>query len=37
MDVADMAVIIVVQRVAEWVEQQLQRFHHQLQHLVLNH
>jgi hypothetical protein len=31
-----MAVIIVVQRVAEWVEQQLQNFQHQLQQLAHN-
>jgi hypothetical protein len=36
MDVADMVMIIAVQRVAEWAEQQLQRFQHQLQQLVLN-
>jgi conjugal transfer/entry exclusion protein len=36
MDVADMAAIIVVQRVAEWVERQLQHFQHQLQQLVHN-
>jgi hypothetical protein len=35
-DVADMAMIIVVQKVAEWVEQPLQNFQHQLQHLVHN-
>jgi hypothetical protein len=36
MDVADMAMIIVVQKVAEWVERQLQHFQHQLQHLAHN-
>jgi hypothetical protein len=36
MDVADMVMIIAAQRMAEWAEQQLQRFHHQLQHLVHN-
>jgi hypothetical protein len=34
MDVADMAMIIAVQRVAEWAEQLLQNFQHQLQHLA---
>jgi hypothetical protein len=35
-DVADMVMIIAVQRVAEWVEQKLQRFQHQLQQLAHN-
>jgi hypothetical protein len=36
MDVADMAMIIAVQKVAQWVERQLQHFQHQLQQLVHN-
>jgi hypothetical protein len=31
-----MAMTIAVQRVAEWVERQLQNFQHQLQQLVHN-
>jgi hypothetical protein len=36
MDVADMVMIIAVQKVVEWVERQLQHFQHQLQQLVHN-
>jgi hypothetical protein len=36
MDVADMAMIIAVQKVAQMVERQLQLFQHQLQQLVHN-